>query len=473
MKTIQMLLLLPLVMVGLNSIAKEDDESITTETSQTADVTKEHLSKLTLVEEAQEALKIKQQAFDARAAELRTARNEWIKESASLREATAKDLQRLRTANAAATSQLADQNIVHDDYRKALIASLFDSSVTNTSTQKGYIGVLLDEATDAGVPIVEVYEGSASRIAGVRAGDVIRSVSGVRVSKIDDPVATVLALVASYKPGSIIQLKLLRDAKEMEVDVATTARNFSDRTPPPNSYFNDRRAIEQRYQSGVIGVFLGEATDAGVPIREVYEGAPADIAGIQADDEILAIGKIELSKLDNPKAFTAAFTALKQPGSIIRLKIERDRKKQDISVAVIDRESLNAMTARTMERVPSVRNVLVPESRGISWAISDPAILLNSPSKDNKIFVMEIEEEFGGYFNVEYGVLVLKAEDVEGIQAGDILLEIDEKPVRSLSQAFRHKQDADDEVKILLKRNKREKSVTLDKDQFSLHAILE
>ena len=63
-------------------------------------------------------------------------------------------------------------------------------------------------------------------------------------------------------------------------------------------YIGERRTTRQN--DGVIGVLLGEATDSGVPIQEVYKGAPADIAGIQADDEILAVGNIELSEIEYP-----------------------------------------------------------------------------------------------------------------------------------------------------------------------------
>ncbi len=674
MKAIQILTLLTLFLVGLNSIAKDDEDSVITETSQTADATKEYAEILSLVEEAQAALQEKQKAFDARAAELQAARNEFIKESAILIEAT--DRERLQAADSSRITAHRLEPLVQEianwigpsstsaSSRKgyigvlleqatdagvpiveafkgssshiagiqagdvilsignvelintddpvvstlALISSYTPGSIIQltllrdakevevdvattarniplkiqapsayindprsriqqyqdgvigvllgeatdtgipiqevfegtpadiagiqtddeivavgrielsdldhptafidsfialkqpgsvihlttkrdrkkenvsvavidrnpyTATGKSYIGVLLGEATDTGVPIVEAYKGSSSSIAGIQAGDVVRSVGSIELTKVDDPIGTTLALVASYKPGSIIQLTLLRDAIEMDVDVATTARSIPDKMQAPSAYINDPRSRLQQYQQGVIGVRLGEATDTGVPIQEVFKGTPADIAGIQTDDEILVIGKVKLADLDHPTAFTSAFIGSKQPGSIIRLTINRDRKKHDISVAVIDRGSLSAFISPTSGWAPSVGSVRIPESGGFAGAIAGLTDFLIVPNTDNKIFVMEIEEEFGDYFNVEYGILVLKAEDVEGIQAGDILIEIDEKPVRSLSQVFRHKQDADDEVEILLKRNNREKSVTLDKEKFSLHAILE
>ncbi|MXW06586.1 MAG: PDZ domain-containing protein [Gammaproteobacteria bacterium] len=674
MKTLRQFAMLTLLVIGLNGVAKDDDESDISETSQTADATKEYSEKLTLVEEAQAALEEKQKAFDARAADLRAARSQLAKESAILREATERErllaakssrltAQRLEplvqtianwigpSSKSASPSKgyigvllgeasnngvpiveafkgsssyiagvqagdvilsvggvkltnvddpiettlalissykpgsiiqltlrrdakemkvdvattgrnipikisppssyINDPRAKIQQYQDGVIGVLLGEATDTgvpiqevyeatpadiagiqaddeilaigkieladldnptafagaflslkqpgsiiqltikrarkkedvsvavidrnpyAATGKSYIGVLLGAATDTGVPIVEAYKGSSSYIAGVQAGDVIQSVDSVKLTNVDDPIATALALVSSYKPGSIIQLTLLRDAKEMGVEVATTALNIPDKIRPFSAFINDPRSKMQQYKDGVIGVLLGEATDTGVPIQEVHKSAPADIAGIQADDEILAIGKIELANLDNPTAFTGAFIELQQPGSIIHLTIKRDHKKEDVSVAVIDRGSLKGLTSFTRSWAPSIGYVTNPESVSFAGVVGGPTQLLKGLSTDNKIFVMEIEEEFGDYFNVEYGVLVLKAEDVAGVQAGDILLEIDEKPVRSLSQAFRHKQDADDEVEILLKRNKREKTVTLDKDKFSLHAILE
>ena len=680
MKAIQTLTLLTLFLVGLNSIAKDDDDSGTTDTSQNVDATKDLIEKENLVKELEAVLEEKQHAFDEKAAELKTARNQLIKESAILREAT--DRQRQEAVTSGLTFQSLDQIVREIQHQDTLLAGSEGWLATDASLRKGYIGVLLGEATDNGVPIVEVYKGSSSHIAGVQANDVILSIGSVELTNIDDPVVTALALVASYKPGSIIPLTLLRDTEEMEVDVATTALYIPDSVKPPQSYYSDPRSRVQQYQDGVIGVLLSEATDTGVPIQEVYAGAPADIAGIQADDEILSVGGVELSDVDNPAAFTGAFIALKQPGSIIHLTTKRARKKQDTSVGVIDRNHFNVsgkgyigvlLGAATANGVPIVevykgssshiagvqandvilsigsveltniddpvvtalalvasykpgsiipltllrdteemevdvattalyipdsvkppqsyysdprsrvqqyqdgvigvllseatdtgvpiqevyagapadiagiqaddeilsvggvelsdvdnpaaftgafialkqpgsiihlttkrarkkqdtsvavidrdsliafpspasgwastlQNVMDPELRGFTGVIGGPTHLLKILSTTNRVFVMEIEEEFGDYFNVEYGVLVLKAGDVEGIQAGDILLEIDEKPIRSLSQAFRHKQDAEGEVEILLKRNKREKSVTLDEAKFSLHAILE
>ena len=471
MKAIQLLTLFTLILVGLNGVAKDEDDSVNTDTNQDVDATKDLTEKETLVKELEAVLAEKQRAFDEKAAELKTARNNLIKESAVLREATDRHRVEAEVISSRLVAEAVDAFDQNAQNRYAIVTDLMtDSLASSTSSRKGYIGVQLGEATEVGIPILEVFDGTPANIAGVQAGDIILSVVGVEVAKLDDPIDSVLALIASYKPGSVMDFTLQRDTEKIDLEIATIAQVLRSGFRG-GIYVGDRRTINQN--DGVIGVLLGEATKSGVPIQEVYEGAPADIAGLQADDSILEVGSVKLSEIDNPAAFTADFIALKKPGSIVGLTVKRESKELDISVAVIDRNSLYSITTFDRTLPTAVANVWSPESSRYSGVIDSATNFLGLSNPENKIYVMEIEEEFGGYFNVEYGVLVLKAENVEGLQAGDILLEIDEKPVRSLSQALRHKQDADSEVEILLKRNKREKTITLDKDEFSLQAILD
>ena len=70
-------------------------------------------------------------------------------------------------------------------------------------------------------------------------------------------------------------------------------------------------------------------------------------------------------------------------------------------------------------------------------------------------------------------MLVLEAEKVRGIQPGDILLKVDDRPIRTVAQAIREVRDGEDKLTLLVKRNNREKSVTLDKNKFKWRSILD
>lgn len=220
----------------------------------------------------------------------------------------------------------------------------------------------------------------------------------------------------------------------------------------------------------VIGVALEDASSNGVLIKGVMDTAPAYLAGVEAGDLILRIDDIEMTNLNDPVQSAIEVIASRQPGTVVRLVLQRNDDEKEIEVATIDRFSMEKLRAigGQWHAIDGVTINNAPVDPKI-WNI----ITETFPGAENKIFVMEIEEDLGSYFDVEYGVLVVKAPDVDGIHAGDILLKIDEKPIRSILQAFQYKHNAGDEVELQIKRKKKETNISLEKDKFSLRAILE
>lgn len=101
------------------------------------------------------------------------------------------------------------------------------SEIQNDVTQ-GFIGVQMDQATDSGVPIVRVFEGSPASVAGIEVGDVILKVHDSEISKLDDPIASTVELINSNPPGTTIQITLLRANNEITLDVTTARRSSID-----------------------------------------------------------------------------------------------------------------------------------------------------------------------------------------------------------------------------------------------------
>lgn len=221
---------------------------------------------------------------------------------------------------------------------------------------------------------------------------------------------------------------------------------------------------------GVIGVVLTDSDDNTVQIEGVLERGPAHLAGIEAGDVILSINDVDLAELDYPIESVVELINSNEPGSIIRVTVHRNGEEMETNVATVDRFSLEKLRA-VGEKWHSIDGIQIQQGpvNPVIWN----AVSSNFPGADHKVFIMEIDEDMGQYFGVDYGVLVLRTLDVEDIESGDVLIKIDGKPVRSVAQALRHKYDAEDEVQILVKRKKREKKINLEKDAFSLHAILE
>ncbi len=224
------------------------------------------------------------------------------------------------------------------------------------------------------------------------------------------------------------------------------------------------------HTDGVIGVMLEAASSNGVLIKGVMDTAPAYLAGVKAGDVISSIDDVDLLNLEDPVQSAVEVITSKVPGTVVRLILQRNDDEQEIEVATIDRFSMEKLRAfggqwHAVDGVTINNTPVDPRF----WNY----ITASFPGADNKFFVMEIEEDLGSYFDVEYGVLVVKAPDEDSIQAGDILLKIDDKPIRSISQAFQHKHNAEDKIELQIKRKKKEMNITLEKDKFSLRAILE
>jgi S1-C subfamily serine protease len=73
------------------------------------------------------------------------------------------------------------------------------------------------DSTDnaSGVVVKEVFKGSAADSAGIRAGDRILTIDG----RWTDSVVELFETAAMMKPGQAVPVKLLRDGKEMKVNL--------------------------------------------------------------------------------------------------------------------------------------------------------------------------------------------------------------------------------------------------------------
>ncbi len=262
--------------------------------------------------------------------------------------------------------------------------------------------------------------------------------------------------------------KLEAQMHQLEVRLETMQELFdampSIRRPPIDTLFSRYALARDDTTKGFIGIQLDQVTDAGVPIIRVLEGAPAKIAGILAGDVITTIGDVYIAELDDPVASLVELINSNAPGSIIRVTLLRGTEEVQVDVATVRWSSIAPDQTPTYQMPETLRDI---RDRLSSLFRSD----FDRPS--NTVYVMDIEEEFGRYFGVEYGVLVLEVEEIEAIKPGDILLKVDDQQIRTVSQAIEEIQDGQGELKLLVKRNKRERSVTLDKNEFRLRTILD
>lgn len=259
-------------------------------------------------------------------------------------------------------------------------------------------------------------------------------------------------------------LRLLESPNVRSLDELLANEIPSIRSRPLDNLLSRTLPVRDDTTKGFIGVQLGEPTDAGVPLTKVIEGAPASIANIQTGDVITRIGDVQVAELDNSVLSTVQLINANPPGSIIQIALVRGDEEILVDVATVRRSTID-FEETTRIQSPEI----LTKIRGRIGSLLPPELAL----LNGTVYVMAIDKDFGRYFGVEYGVLVLEAEEVGGIQPGDILLKVDDRPIRTVAQAIREVRNADDKLTLLVKRNKREKRVTLDKNKFRLRTILD
>lgn len=235
---------------------------------------------------------------------------------------------------------------------------------------------------------------------------------------------------------------------------------------PPRSIFVDTLAAQVRESQddatkGFIGVELDRATDGGVRINRVIDAAPAHTAGILDGDVITKVGDVDVTELDNAVESTVKLINSNPPGSIVQITLRRGDEEIVTDVATLYRSSIAFEDPALLQLPSSLQN------------IADRLNEAFQPESSKDVYIMYVTDTLAKYFGVNYGVLVLEAQEVEEIQPGDILLKIDDKTVSTVSQAVRQLARADDEFTIVVKRNKREQRIDLEKDQIRFQTILD
>jgi serine protease Do len=141
-----------------------------------------------------------------------------------------------------------------------------------------------------GVIINDVIAGSPAEKAGLKPKDVILEYNGIPVRNI----AHIQSLVGRTAPGTTVPLKILRDGKEMTVNVQI------------GELTEEALAAATSKESEWRGLLVGDLTDQlrrqlnlpdnvrGVVVLAVRQGSPAARAGIRQGDVITVIANQEI-----------------------------------------------------------------------------------------------------------------------------------------------------------------------------------
>ena len=190
---------------------------------------------------------------------------------------------------------------------------------------------------------------------------------------------------------------------------------------------------------GFIGIRMGESNAQGIVIDEVVVNSPAEESGLLEGDVVSSIDGIDIRKAKNATHALTTLIQAVEPGSEVELSIVRDKKRLTLPVAVGRRE-------------PTSWGGSYALSPGEAGVVSIDRGLVSIYNHRRELVLLEFEDELGHYFGVEFGILVVDSPKDSQLQVGDLLLRIDDQPVRSISHAERFLRSAEETSEFTVKR---------------------
>jgi len=198
----------------------------------------------------------------------------------------------------------------------------------NGKVVRGYLGVGINDvgvgvgefygaADDKGAMVTQVVEGSPAEKAGIKVDDIVVELQG-------EPVAGATELmnkVAMQKPGTEVDLTILRDGKRKKIVVTLDTR-------PDSASLGSSGESEAGEQLGLyvqpltreLAERLGYEDLSGVVVVEVEAGSPADDQEIQPGDLITEVNR---QSIRNLKQWNNAVAKAAQKGkALLRIRNE-------------------------------------------------------------------------------------------------------------------------------------------------------
>jgi len=190
----------------------------------------------------------------------------------------------------------------------------------------------------------------------------------------------------------------------------------------------------------------------GAKVVAVTPGGPADESGLQVDDVIVAVDGVELGEHEHGETPTAVLVhSIREHEDGDEVLVEYLRNGQRSTAPVVVRK---------------LEELYLPHSREHDFAIAAPYLAgkdFTFPLGWAQLELVSLNPELGEYFGTDEGLLVISGEQLEelGLQAGDVLLDIGGRELKSPSHALRilRSYEPGESLKIRVIRHKAEMTV--------------
>ncbi|NNC94868.1 MAG: PDZ domain-containing protein [Chitinophagales bacterium] len=281
-------------------------------------------------------------------------------------------------------------------------------------SDKGFLGVV-PEKHENGVLIKEVVKGSGAEAAGIKAGDVITSVNGNSMVKLDD----LYESLKDTKQGDKIKVKYDRDGKSASTK-ATLGEYPKEEMVMHKKVCVPSPSCQKAPDHGFLGVYM-EDTEEGVLVEEVVEGSAAEKAGILSGDVLLNLD----NKPVNSDEEVFAIMKTTKPGDEMPVKLIR---------------AGNTMTLNATLGKPQMKKHTM-EWKSIEIERPFLGVVMEDKDEINGVLIKEVVKE--------------SAAEKAGIKSGDIIKSVDNvqtNDVESAIHEIRNKKSGDD-IEMIIDRN--------------------
>ncbi len=168
---------------------------------------------------------------------------------------------------------------------------------------RGWLGISVQDITEdiaknmklkdrSGALISDVFKGDPADKAGLKSGDIVTEINGKKIKDTHE----LLMMIAAFRVGETIKIKILRDGQEKEVSLAVAERKEQAEMAAAGESGQAFGMVVQEI-TPEIAKHLGLSTKKGVIVVEVQEGSTADEVGIQPQDIILQVNKAKITTM--------------------------------------------------------------------------------------------------------------------------------------------------------------------------------